>query len=50
MTQLTNIGEAEIEAYMRVARADGTVEFYRIVDGENVSISEAEYATANKEG
>lgn len=41
--QQTAFGDVEVDAFARVDRADGTVEFYRIANGEHVRISEAEY-------
>lgn len=50
MTQVTEFGEAEVDAYIRVDRKDGRVEFYHIVDEQNIPITAEEYAAAHQEG
>lgn len=49
MSQDTTFGEAVLDVYAKVDRADGSVEYYRVLDGENVPITAAEYAAANEE-
>lgn len=46
--QQTAFGEAELDTYLRVDRADGSVEFYHLIDGANLPITEAEYMEANR--
>jgi len=43
MTQITSIGEADVEAFIKVDRVNGTTEFYRVLNGENIPISKEEY-------
>lgn len=43
MTQVTAFGEAELECFGKVDRASGQTEFFRVVDGENVEISQLAY-------
>jgi hypothetical protein len=44
MTQLTQMGEAELDLFIRVDRKDGTREYFRVINGVNHPISAAEYA------
>lgn len=43
MSQQTVFGEAEVDALLKVKKADGTTKYYHVVNGENVEISEEEY-------
>lgn len=49
MTQPSQFGDAELDAYARVDRADGSTEYFHIVDGTNVPITAVAYATATQE-
>jgi hypothetical protein len=50
MTQPWAYGEAELDSYIKVDRANGTVEHYHVVNGANVPITAAEYAAAQQGG
>lgn len=43
MSQQTVFGEVEVDAMLKVQKADGTIEYYRVVDGQNIEITEQEY-------
>lgn len=43
MSQPTVFGEVEVDAMLKVARADGTIKYYRVVAGQNIEITEEEY-------
>lgn len=43
MGQATAFGDAEASALLRVDKADGRVEFYRVLDSQTVQITQAEY-------
>lgn len=49
MSQITQLGEAELDAYAKVQRRAGGVEYFHLVDGVNVPITAAEYAAATGE-
>lgn len=49
MSQTTQHGKAEIDTWIKVDRANGAVEYYHVVNEENVTITAAEYAAAHEE-
>lgn len=48
MSQITQFGEAELDSFLRVDRADGSVEFFHVVNGQNVPLSAAQYEQATE--
>lgn len=50
MSQSTQLGEAELDAYVRVDRADGTTEFFHVVNGLNLPMTRAQYEQATEGG
>ena len=48
MNQHTAFGGAEVTAYLKVEKKNGEVRYYKVVDGQNVEISEEEYKLNNK--
>lgn len=46
MSQITQIGEAELDAFMRVDRADGSHEYFHVVNGMNVPMTREQYEQA----
>lgn len=50
MTDSNTHGEAELDAYMKVARVGGTIEYYRVVNQVNVPITVGQYVAATQEG
>lgn len=49
MSQVTQFGEAEVDAYIRVDRRNGATEHIHVVNGTNQPITAAEYAAATQE-
>lgn len=49
MTQGTAFGEASLDAYLKVEKANGTTRYIQVVDGQNIEITEAAYLAAHKE-
>ncbi len=47
MTKDTVFGEAELITYMKVEKKDGRVFYYKVVDGQNIEITEKEYKENN---
>lgn len=41
--QETTFGDAEITTYLEVKKKDGTTRYYKVVDEQNVEITEQEY-------
>lgn len=39
MSQETAFGRAALSAYMKVETSDGSVRYYRVIDGENTEIT-----------
>lgn len=50
MTQTTQMGEAELDSYIRVGRRNGDVEYFHVVNQMNVPITADAYAAATQEG
>lgn len=48
MSQTTAIGEVEVSATMAVTRKDGTVEYYKVVNEQNVPITKDQYEALNQ--
>lgn len=48
MAQETVFGDAEVSAWIKVERANGNVEFYKVIDKQNVAISKEEYEEAHR--
>lgn len=48
MSQITQLGEAELDSYIKIARADGTTEYYRVLNGANTPLSAAQYEQATE--
>lgn len=48
MSQSTQLGEAELDAFVRVDRKDGTTEFFHLVNGVNVPMSREQYEQATE--
>lgn len=48
MSQITQLGEAELDSFVRVDRKDGTREFFHVVNGLNIPISAAQYEQATE--
>lgn len=49
MSQSTSLGDAEVSGMMKVTRVNGDVVFYKLVDGNSIEITEAEYREAGGE-
>lgn len=50
MTQMTSLGEAEVDAYVKARRAaTGLFEYFHVVDGENIPLTAEEYSAATGE-
>lgn len=49
MSQITQIGEADLETFIKVEKKDGRVLYFRVVDEQNIEITEQEYLDNNKE-
>lgn len=49
MSQVTQFGEAEVDTFIKVDRADGNCEHFHVVNGVNVPISATQYEQATKE-
>lgn len=47
MAQHTAFGAASLVTYIRVDKADGSILYYKVVDEENVQITEQEYKENN---
>lgn len=45
MTQDTAFGKAALSTYIQVKKADGSFRYYRVVDGENMEITQETYLT-----
>lgn len=43
MSQQTVFGEVEVSALLKVNKADGSVKYYRVVNDQNIEITEEEY-------
>lgn len=43
MSQQTVFGEAEVDAMLKVTKADGSVKYFRVVNDQNIEITEEEY-------
>lgn len=43
MAQSTTLGDAEVDALLKVEKADGSMKYFHVVNGQNVEISEEEY-------
>lgn len=43
MSQQTVFGEVEVDAMMKVTKADGTTKYFRVVNEQNIEITEEEY-------
>lgn len=50
MSQSTSLGEVTILSYIKVEKKDDTVIYYKVVDNQNIEITEQEYLANNKEG
>lgn len=50
MGQVTSFGEANLVSYIKVEKKDGTIIYYKVVDGQNTEITEQEYLADNEEG
>ena len=48
MTQHTAFGGTELTAYLKVEKKNGEVRYYKVVDEQNIEISEEEYKLNNK--
>lgn len=48
MSQATQFGEAELDSWIRVDRANGDTEFFHVVNGVNVPICAADYTQATE--
>lgn len=43
MSQQTVFGEVELSALLKVDKADGSVKYYRVINDQNIEITEEEY-------
>lgn len=43
MSQQTALGDAEVDSLLKVKKADGSMKYFRIVDNQNIEITEEEY-------
>lgn len=49
MGQSTALGEAEVDALLKLKKADGSIKYFRVVNDQNIEISEEEYKTLGGE-
>ena len=50
MSQSTSLGQATMTTYIKVEKQDGSVLYYKVVDEQNIEITEQEYLANIKEG